>query len=319
MPKYNVSMSDLSPQLRLLRDFYYKKALKLPAETHVAHAPRLIDKPAFFTLEHLQRHLNNPLLIPGWFSLIWQGKPVDCTPAMARQSTQTRELSFLKDGIIQGYLSRGAAVVLRGIEFFEPAINAMCGVIDASHESVMSSAVAFFSQRGSEAHGCRIDTYDTLMVPLRGQVKWHIYERQTPGRTQEEELTPQQMGKLQSEIVMKPGDALYLRSGMPYAVETMGAYALYMSFDLYDQGISGATALSLLMQEFNVDATRAYTPARGVVEKLQQHARSPAYWKRVHDLQLTQAESCKRGRAVIGNNRITHLAGLIAVEKKGAA
>ena len=311
-------MSELSPQLRLLRDFYYKKALKLPAEGGVAHARELIDKPAFFTLEHLQRHLNNPLLTPGWFSLIWQGQPVDCTPAMGSKSVQKGELSFLKESIIEEYLSRGAALLLRGIEFFEPAINAMCGAIDAPPDHVMASAIASFSQRGNETQSLRANTYDTLMIHLGGQMMWRIYARPEPGYPTPE-MTPRHVGKQQAEIVMNHGDALYLKNGIPHIAETTGKYALHMSFEIYDQNLNAATALNLLTQEFNLDSTRAYSPAKGVVEKLLQRAQTSAYWQRVHELQVKQAENCRRGRAVIGNNRVTHLAGLIALERKASA
>src|SRR5687768_12808721 len=121
-------MSELPCQLRILRDFYYE-ALKQPAETSMVHAPGLIDKPAFFTLEHLQRHLNNPLLMPGWFSLIWQGKSVDCKPAVGRKIIRNSEVSFLNKGAVQDYLSHGASLVLEGIEFLERDINAMCSAI----------------------------------------------------------------------------------------------------------------------------------------------------------------------------------------------
>ena len=71
-PKGNGVMK-LGPQLRALRDFYYKTAKKLSDGQDFVHAPGLILNPAFFTLEHLKTHLNNPLLMPGWFQLFWQG------------------------------------------------------------------------------------------------------------------------------------------------------------------------------------------------------------------------------------------------------
>ena len=73
---------ELSPQLRQIRDFYYKAALKLPPDQCMVHAPGLIERPAFFTLEPLKQHLNNPLLMPGWFHLFW---PARKNGAPARQ------------------------------------------------------------------------------------------------------------------------------------------------------------------------------------------------------------------------------------------
>lgn len=306
-------MSELPSQLHILRDFYYQ-ALKLPAETSMAHAPGLIDKPAFFTLEHLQRHLNNPLLMPGWFSLIWQGKSVDCKPAVGRKIIRNSEVSFLNKGVVQDYLAHGASLVLEGIEFLERDINAMCGAIDAPYECVMSNAVVFFSQRGMEAYRGHFDMQDTLVIHLSGRKKWRIYERLAPRLINRGELTPQQMGKLQAEIVMNPGDALYLRSSTPHLVETTGAYSLHMSFDICDHTIGPQAALDLLLKEFNLDATGAYAPPERVLEKLAQHAQSPAYWQRVDDLQATSLERDKRDRTMSDGNRVTYFDQLIAAD-----
>ena len=308
-------MIELSPQLRLLRDFYYKTALKLPADCNLAHAPGLIEKQAIFTLEHLQRHINNPMLLPGWVALFWKGKPVDCTPAVGYKIIQKAILPFLNKGIIQEYLSHGAALVLEGLDFLEPGINAMCAAIDAPHPCVMSNAVAFFSQRGDEAYRGHFDLDDVLVIHLGGQKKWRIYERLAPRRVDVQELSPGQMGKLQAEIVMNPGDALFLKSGTPHMVETTGNYSLHISFDICDRTINVETALDLLTQEFCRDATRPYTPMEGVIDKLVQHSHSPDYWQRVRDLQANQVENYKSSRRLIGSNRVTHLDSLIAVEK----
>ena len=97
----------------------------------------------------------------------------------------------------------------------------MCGAIDAPHQRVLSNAVVFYSQRGMEAYRGHFDAQDTLVIHLRGQKKWRIHERLPPRRVNRGELTPEQMGRLHAEIVMNPGDALFLRSNAPHIVETL--------------------------------------------------------------------------------------------------
>ena len=172
---------ELSPQLRQLRDFYYKTALKLPADQDFVHAKGLIDKPAFFTLEQLQAHLNNPLLLPTYFKMYWQGKEVDCAAAVGHKVIQASEAPFLNKGILQDYLANGASMVLEGIDILDPQINAMCGAIDAANECVLSNSVVFFSQTsGGEAYRGHLDTADVLVVQLAGHKKWFVHQRQSP-------------------------------------------------------------------------------------------------------------------------------------------
>jgi hypothetical protein len=306
---------ELSPQLRQLRDFYYKTALKLPPGQSMAHAPGLIDKPAFFNLDHLKQQLNNPLLMPGWFTLFWQGNQVDCTRALAHKVIQTAEVQFLNKAIIEEYLSHGASLVLEGLDILDPMINAMCGAIDAPHECVFSNAVAFFSQKGNEAYRGHFDTDDVLVIQLAGSKSWRVHERQAPRRVDGSEMTPAQMGPLQAELTMHAGDALYLRSGTPHSVATPGDYSLHIAFDICDRNVNAETALHLLTKEYDKDATWAYTPTAGVVDKLMALARGESFQRKVTELQAAQQANYKRARAAIGANRISALDRLIALDR----
>jgi hypothetical protein len=310
-------MSNLSPQLRQLRDFYYKTALRLPASEHFVRATELIDNPGFFNLEHLKQHLNNPMLMPNYLALMWRGKRVDLAPAMGHKVIQAAEVPFLNKGILEEYLSHGASLVLEGIDILQPDINAMCAAIDAPHDCVVSNAVAFFSQRGNEAYHGHLDLDDVLVIHLGGRKKWRIFERQAPRRADMFDLPPEKMGPQVAEFEMLPGDALYMRSKTPHLVETTGEYSLHISFDICDRTVSPETALHLLLAEYDRDASASYTPAPGVMEKLVAHAGSPAYLAKVAELQARQKENYQRARAMMGANRVTCLDRLIVQESRG--
>ena len=126
--------------------------------------------------------------------LYWQGKRVDCTQAVGHKIVQAQPMPFLNKTIIQEYLAHGAAVVLEGIDFLEPAVNALCAEVDAAHPCVMCNAEVFFSQRGQEAYRGHFDLDDVLVIQLEGQKKWKVYEQLPPRRVKLEELTPDEMG-----------------------------------------------------------------------------------------------------------------------------
>jgi ribosomal protein L16 Arg81 hydroxylase len=204
---------DLPPQLRQLRDFYYHSALTLPAEKNFIHAPALIDRPTFFTLEQLKAHLNSPTLMPSFFMLYWQGKPVDCSAAIAHKFVnEGMDLKFLNKAILEDYLSRGASLVLEGLDILNPTINAMCAAIDAARQGVFSNSVVFFSQRGGEAYRGHWDAQDVLVIHLAGEKRWRLHERQPPRLVDVNELPRDKMGKMQAEVTMRPGDALFLKA-----------------------------------------------------------------------------------------------------------
>lgn len=317
---------ELGPQLRALRDFYYKTAQKLPPGQDFVHAQGLIDKPAFFTLEHLKTHLNNPLLMPGWFKLFWQGQAVDCSKAVGHKVIQASEVAFLNKGILEEYLSRGASLVLEGIDLLEPQINAICGAIDRAHDQtgsqtsgcVLSNSVVFFSQQaGGEAYRGHLDTSDVLVVHLAGAKRWKIHQRQQPRWVDLNELDPAHMGPVQADIVMRPGDALFMKSHTPHLVQTTSEFSLHMSFDICDRAVNAETALHLLMQEYNRDAAACYAPTAGIVDKLALHAQTPAYRERIAALGAAQKDNYRRVRDAVAANRVSALDRLIAAGPAG--
>ena len=306
---------ELSPQLRQLRDFYYKTALKLPADRDFVRAEGLIDRPAFFTLEHLQAHLNNPLLLPTYFKMYWQGKVVDCNPAVGHKVIQASEAPFLNKGILQEYLANGASMVLEGIDILDPMINAMCGAIDAANECVLSNSVVFFSQaQGGEAYRGHLDTADVLVVQLAGRKKWFVHQRQRPRWIDLNELDVAAMGPVQAEFVMAPGDVLFVKSYTPHQVRTADDYSMHMAFDICDRRINADTALQLLLEHYNRDAAPTYTPTAGVLEKLVAQAGSRQYQEQLAKLGQAQIENYKRARAMLAANRVGALDKLIAIE-----
>ena len=308
---------ELSPQLRQLRDFYYKTALKLPADQDFVRAEKLIDRPAFFTLEHLQAHLNNPLLLPTYFKMYWQGKVVDCNPAVGHKVIQASEAPFLNKGILQEYLANGASMVLEGIDILDPTINAMCGAIDAANECVLSNSVVFFSQaQGGEAYRGHLDTADVLVVQLAGRKKWFVHQRQRPRWIKLNELDAAAMGPVQAEFVMAPGDALFVKSYTPHQVQTADDYSMHMAFDICDRRINADTALHVLLEQYNRDAAPTYTPTAGILEKLVAQAGSRQYQEQLAQLGQAQIENYKRARAMLGANRVGALDKLIAIEAK---
>jgi len=73
----------------------------------------------------------------------------------------------------------------------------------------------------------------------------------------------------------------------------------------------------LLVAEFDRDASPSYTPTLGVMDKLITHAGSPAYQRKVAELQAKQKENYQRARAMMGANRVTCLDRLIVQETRG--
>ena len=297
----------LSPVQRRIRDFYFKEGLGAPsAVTHV-HRPGLVPDQQLFSLEHLRRHLNDPHLDLEYVNLFQAGKPVDLAEARLYKLVQRRRIGFVDRRVLQQHLEQGAACVLEGLDILEPEINALATALDGGRAATFCNATAFFSQRGNEAYRGHVDTDDVLVIHLAGEKRWSIHRRQAPRRVELADLEIAQMGPVDAEIVMRPGDVLYLRNFAPHRVETLTPYSLHLSFDLCDRQPSIEIALQMLLRHYDRDASPRSTPPLDDLDKLFRLSRSAAYAADIAQAQAGEDAGHAEFRRLLAQNRITYL------------
>ena len=241
----------LHKELQALLDFYLKQRQNLPeAYTYKAG---VINNPSFFTVADLQRHLNNPLLQPDWLYVKQNGVRVQLEKSCFYKTVQNKQLNFIDKDAPNNEINKGAAVVLEGIDLLDAGINDFVARLDESLPCVLSNAEVFFSQQDNEAYEGHCDADDVLVVQLAGKKTWNLYTPQQRRYAGIQDLNEQQLGPVMQELTMRPGDALYLRAGVPHRCVTNAPFSLHMSFDLVDS--------SPRIQEVTQEATNQYAHA----------------------------------------------------------
>ena len=297
----------LSPIQRRIRDFYFKEGLSAPSDVTHVHRSQLVPEQQLFSLEHLRRHLNNPLLDVNYVNLFQAGKPVDLSNATLYKVVQKRKIPFVDKRVLQEHLERGAACVLEGLDILEPEINALATALDRGRAATFSNATAFFSQHGNEAYRGHVDTDDVLVIHMAGEKRWKLHRRQSPRRVGLYDLEPAQMGPVEHEIVMRPGDVMYLRNYTPHRVETLSPYSLHVSFDLCDRQPSIEIALQMLLRHYDRDASARGTRPIDDLDKLFKLSRTPAFAADIAQAQGSEDAGHDEFRALLAQNRITYL------------
>ena len=241
----------LHKELQSLFDFYQKQRQNLPDA--FSYKAGVINKPSFFTVADLQRHLNNPLLQPQWVYVKQAGVRLELEKHSFYKNVQGKQLNFIDKDAINNEINKGAAVVLEGIDLLDAGVNEFVARLDESLPCVLSNAEVFFSQQGNEAYEAHCDADDVLVVQLDGRKTWHLYAPQQRRYANIQNLNDTQLGPVMQEITMRPGDALYLRAGVPHRCVTSADFSLHMSFDLVDN--------SPMVQEVTKEATNQYAHA----------------------------------------------------------
>ena len=307
---------ELSPVQRRIRDFYFKEGLPAPPGVSHVHRPNLVPDQQLFSMEHLRRHLNNPLVDLNYLNLFQAGKPVDLASARVYKTVQKRKIEFVDLNVLQQHLEKGAACVLEGLDILEPEINALAAALDRAHAATFSNATVFFSQRGNEAYRGHLDTDDVLVIHLAGEKRWRIYRRQPPRRINLADLDDAQVGPVEAEVVMRPGDVLYLRNFTPHRVETLSPYSLHLSFDLCDRQPSIELALQLLLRRYDRDSSPRPTPPREDLDKLFGLSRTAACESELAQAQANEKNGHAQFRQLLANNRITYLDSFVRAEQQ---
>ena len=309
---------ELSPVQRRIRDFYFKEGLGAPADVSHVHRANLVPDQQLFSLEHLRRHLNNPLLDLDYLNLFQAGKPVDLSGANLYKLVQKRKIGFVDRRVLQQQLEKGAACVLEGLDILEPEINALATALDRGRAATFCNATVFFSQRGNEAYRGHLDTDDVLVIHMAGEKRWSIHRRQPPRRVNLADLEIAQMGPVEAEVVMRPGDVLYLRNFTPHRVETLSPYSLHLSFDLCDRQPSIEAALQMLLRHYDRDSSPRSTPPLDDLDKLFRLSRSATYEADLARAQAGEDAGHAEFRELLAGNRITFLDRLLQAARASA-
>jgi hypothetical protein len=299
---------DLHAELKLLLDFYIQQRNQPP--TVFAHSPGLIPSPSFYSVGALQQHLNNPLLSPDWVHLRARGNSVPLDPSCLWKLVQTKKLVFMDKELINDQLSKGAAIVLEGVDIMDASINAFVAKVDEALPCALANCVAFFSQRENEAYGGHRDSDDVLVVQVSGEKLWHIYVPQQRRYFNNSPLTMEQMGEKAKELVLKPGDALYVRAGVPHMCQTIGDHSLHLAFDLCDRTPTIEQITNAANTHYNNASENPYVPASMIVEKYMALLRSAEFQS-----EMAASTQKIKGNASIFRQRIGRSAGVRALSK----
>ena len=290
----------LHKDLQALLDFYQKQRND-PPEIY-RYGAGVINNPGFFTARELQQHLNNPLLRPEWVHVKRDGQRVELEKECFYKTVQGRKLDFMDKELLNNEINRGAAVVLEGIDILDAGVNAFVGRLDASLPCVMANSVVFFSQQGNEAYDGHCDADDVLVVQLGGKKTWELFTPQQRRYAGIQNLNEQQLGPVMQELTMRPGDALYLRAGVPHRCRTTAPFSLHMAFDLVDNTPNTAQISGEATNQYNHACELPYEPAASIVDRYVSILQSPEFQQALEEATEYKRKDIAQFREMIGRS-----------------
>ncbi|WP_328476884.1 cupin domain-containing protein [Actinoplanes sp. NBC_00393] len=160
----------------------------------------------------------------------------------------------------------GATLVLQGLHRLWPPLIEFAGALGAELNRPLQ-VNAYLTPPASQGFATHYDTHDVFVLQVDGRKKWCIHPPVLPdplekqawgGRADEVAATAQ--GEPALDVVLEPGDALYLPRGWLHSAKALGGRSLHLTV-----GIRGLTRyalveelLTLAMEDPRLRATLPY-------------------------------------------------------------
>ncbi len=186
--------------------------------------------------------------------LVERGVPVP--PALYCQETLNREgqpvLQPLPEKVM-AFWRQGAGLVCNDVSELTPSLQQVARLLGrACGARVLANTYATSQQiPGFKSH---FDTHDVWAFQVEGEKKWHLYENRAPHPVNhplfnqlDDAYHAAHKGALAKEIVMNPGDILYLPRGVYHDACAISEHSLHVTFSVMRP--TGLDLVSRLFEE----------------------------------------------------------------------
>ncbi|MFZ3499051.1 cupin domain-containing protein [Streptomyces sp. 5.8] len=199
-----------------------------------AHIPGAADVADLFSWDDLNRIIATQRLEPPRLRLSVDGEMVP-VHRYAVPTTNRRAVTWsrIQPAELHTQLKDDASLVLDAVEKIHPPVGmAAEGLERFLGTSVQANVYASWTDR--EGFGLHWDDHDVVVIQLHGSKRWRLYgsTREAPTfRDVESPETPE--GDPMADIVLAPGDVLYLPRGWWHAVTAdQGTESLHLTFGM---------------------------------------------------------------------------------------
>ncbi|BBK33598.1 cupin superfamily protein [Stella humosa] len=248
---------------------------------HIAHLPGQPERAAdVMGLAELNRLLNQTTV---WtqrtLQLVLDGKGI-LADEYCRPTPDTAGTDALRPvpSLVTGWIRRGATLVLNNISEMNDGLAEIAGALRAATGAAVQANL-YFSRRGRQAFNPHFDTHEVFALHCHGEKRWRIFENRADAPTQRTVAAAQATGRkdapgaVREEVVLRPGDLLYLPRGQFHDALASSEATIHVTFAVSLP--TGADLLRFLADEGVLDGALRQDLAPGRTRKRMTEAADP--------------------------------------------
>ena len=148
----------------------------------------------------------------------------DLTLADAAKPVEPDEYADAQDVIdpvrLVKRFSAGATIILNRLDESVPRVRALCSALE-SELGILVQANLYLTPRGAQGFPVHYDSHDVIVVQCEGRKRWRLYDAPLPLPMRGERFVAGETppGPVREELVLEPGDALYVPRGLMHDAE----------------------------------------------------------------------------------------------------
>lgn len=157
-----------------------------------------------------------------------------CRPVVTPDGTVMRP----SPAMVEVYLAAGASAVVNDVLHLHPPLTRLGAALGQVYAGLVGANI-YCSFEGVRAFGSHFDNHDVFVIQTEGEKLWNIYENRalnpvdTPEDTAEtRRWFEQTRGRVLHEILMRPGDLLYLPRGWYHDALAVEGASLHVTFSV---------------------------------------------------------------------------------------
>jgi hypothetical protein len=201
---------------------------------------------------------------------------------------------------------RGATIVLQGLHLTRVELGAFCRSLERTlgHPAQVN---AYYTPRSAQGLPVHHDTHDVFVLQVSGEKRWLVYEPALELPLKNQKYTPDlgEPGEAVHDLVLRPGDMLYLPRGWLHEALTSESDSLHLTVGV--NVVTWLDAFKAALEECGGDVGFRRSIQDGDADELVEHLRSRLGRE---DVARRAAEKLVRTRRPIRDGQLSQLRAL---------